>query len=206
MGMSLVGSRNALYVPTLVLIFLLILPGAAIAAPGPTFKGDPQAVAEVQAAFQKFATARSWRARMTSSGVTTTTEFVAPDRFRMVTTQDNQTTEIFLIGREMWTKSGGTCQKLPAAVPVANPKELAEQTGADTTITVTKAGPESVEGTPTQTYQLVVETRGNTARQKLYVATATGLPRRIEIQSPQGTVAVDYFDYNAAITINNPPC
>ncbi len=183
----------------------VLVPIAAAAPAGPTVKGEPQAVAELQAAYQKFGAARTWRSRMRSGDTVNTTAYVAPDRFHMVIAQGNQTTEIFMIGREMWAKGGGTCNKLPAAVPVMNPKEMVEQT-SDTTISVTKSGPENVEGTPTQTYQLVVESRGTTTRQKFYVATATGLPRRIETLSAQGNVVVDYFDFGAAITINNPPC
>ena len=179
--------------------------GTVAAQAGPTFRGDPQAVAEVMSALQKFGAARSWRSRMTSpDGTSTATEFVAPDRFRMVLSQGNQTTEIFIIGRETWTREGGTCTKLPATIPVTNPKDLAEQTGAET-ITVTRGNPERVDGTPTQTYTMAVESRGTTTRQKLYVATATGLLRRIEAQASQGTLLIDYFDYGAPITIN-PPC
>ncbi len=183
---------------------LLALPVTA-APTGPTFKGDPRAVAEVQAAFQKFAAARTWRSRMTSGGSTTTTAFVAPDRFHMTITQGNTTTEMFLIGREMWMKSGGTCQKLPAAVPVKTPKEMIEHGDTEITITVARGDAETVEGTPTQTYLLTVESRGTTVREKLYVATASGLPRRLEIRGTQPTT-IDYFDFGAPITINSPPC
>jgi outer membrane lipoprotein-sorting protein len=183
----------------------LALPAASAAPAGPTFKGDPRAVGEVQAAFQKFAAARTWRARMVSGDSTTTTAFVAPDRFHMTIVQDNTTTEMFMIGREVWMKTGGTCQKLPAAVPVKTPKEMIEHGAAETTITVTKGGAASVEGTPTQTYLLTVESRGTTVREKLYVATKSGLPRRLEIQGTPPTT-IDYFDFGAPITINRPPC
>ena len=189
------------------LVLSLLLPVIVTAAPaGPRFQGDPQAIAEVQAAFQKFGAAKSWRARMSSpQGGTQTMEHVTPDRYRMVLTQGNQTTEMFIIGNEMWLRQGGTCQKMPAAVPVQNPRQYVEHE-TDTTITVTKGGPETVEGTPTQTYMMTVETRGQQSRQKLFVATGTGLPRRIEVQSQQGTTTIDYLDYDAPITISNPPC
>ncbi len=189
---------------SLVAAGLLALPVTA-APTGPTFKGDPGAMAEVQAAFQKFAAARTWRSRMTSGDSTTTSAFVAPDRFHMTVVRGNTTTEMFLIGGEMWTKSGGTCQKMPVAAPVRTPKEMVEHGGADVTVTVAKGGAETVEGTPTQTYLLTVESRGTTVREKLYVATASGLPRRLELQGPQ-LVTIDYFDFGAPITINNPPC
>jgi hypothetical protein len=53
---------------------------------------------------------------------------------------------------------------------------------------------------------MTVETSGQQSKQKLYVASGTGLPRRIEIGSDRGPTVIDYFDYDAPIAINNPPC
>ncbi len=63
----------------------------------------------------------------------------------------------------------------------------------------------TVEGTPTQTYNVVITAKGKTIRQKMYVATQTGYPRRVEDSGQEGTVVIDYWDFNAAITIE-PPC
>lgn len=194
-----------LRVLTLAAIFAIAVPAASIAAPaGPAFKGDPQAIAEVQAAFQKFGVARTWRARITAEGQTTTMEFVLPDRIRLVISAGGQTSEITNIGPDQWITSGGTCRKSPVKVPVMNPKEYMEHPN-DTTVTVTKGGRETVEGTATQTYVLVVETRGTTIQQKLHVALSTGYPRRVEMQSTRGLLIIDYFDFDAAIKID-PPC
>ncbi len=132
-------------------------------------------------------------------------EHVAPDRFHMVLKQGTQTSEMFMIGREMWIRSNGGCQKLPVSIPILNPREAMEHS-SDTKVTVTKGGPETIEGASTRTYTMTVETQGRQVRQKLYVATGSNLPRRIEIPSDQGTTSIDYFDYDAQITINNPPC
>ncbi len=193
-------------VPVLLLaaVVLLLVSSPVRAAPGPTFKGDPQAVAEVKAAFQKFTAAGSWRSRMTAGGSNTLTEYVAPDRFRMVITQNNQTTEMFMIGRDVWVKSGGTCSKVPMNAPVRNPKEIAEHASAESTITVAKGGPASIEGTPTQSYMVTTESRGTTTAEKLYVAAGTGLIRRIEIQGRE-PMTIDYFDYNVPLKVD-PPC
>jgi len=99
----------------------------------------------------------------------------------------------------------GTCQKLPSSVPMMNPRQAMEH-GTDARITVNKGVLEIVEGTSTQTYMMTVETRGLQTMEKLYVATDTGLPRRVELASNQGTTTIDYFDYNAPIMINDPPC
>lgn len=82
------------------LVISLILPVGSAAGPaGAPLQGDPQAVAEIQAAFQKFLAARSWRARIKSpAGEEQTFEHVAPDRFHMVLKQGTQTSEMFAIG------------------------------------------------------------------------------------------------------------
>ena len=190
-----------------VLVLMLSLgvtAGAAAGPAGPSFQGDPQAIAEVQAAFQRFAAAPTYRARMTTAGVTQTMEHVAPDRFHVLIPGD-QPAEMFIIGRDSWMRTGGTCQKLSTAVPSANPREVMEYS-ADTKITVTRGGPQTVDGTPVQTYIMAVEFQGNQIQERLFVATGTGLPRRVEIRSGQATTVVDYVDYGTPITINNPPC
>ena len=52
---------------------LALLPATATAGPATGgFQGDPQAIAEVQAAYQKFGAARTYRSRMTSTASTST--------------------------------------------------------------------------------------------------------------------------------------
>lgn len=193
-------------------MLMLVVLTAAMELPagaGPAVQGDPQAAAEVTAAFQRFAAARTWRARISTgqAGVSQTMEFVAPDRFRTQVSEGGTTVETFVIGREFWMRAGGVCQKLPAPMPgMTNPREFEPGSG-QSTMTVTKGGVETVEGTATQTYTMTIEVRGTRVHQKLFVATGTGLPRRIEIPSAGGpTVVIDYFDFDAPITINNPPC
>ncbi len=173
---------------------------------GPTFNGDPQAVAEVQAAFQKFLAVSTWRARITAGGRAQEMEYVAPDRFHMLAAgQGGQATDIFIVGHEMWMHTGTQCQKLPVAMPFMNPREAVSH-GPEAKITVTRGGPETIDGTPIQTYNVLVDTQGRQMQEKFSVVTATRLPRRVEMPSAQGTTVVDYSDYGAPITINNPPC
>jgi len=171
----------------------------------PSFQGDPQAAAEVQAAFQKFGTAPTWRARITAAGGTQEMEHVAPDRYHMRVSQANQQSEFYMIGSDAWLRSEGRCQKLPMSMPMMNPREAIEHTG-DAKIAVAKVGPEVIDGVSTQAYLLTVDVQGKQYREKLFVASGTGLPRRIEIRSDQGATAIDYFDYGAQIAIKNPPC
>lgn len=196
----------------LTLISLLaLLPATATAGPATGgFQGDPQAIAEVQAAYQKFGAARTYRMRMTSTAqgqtFTQTMEVVPPDRVRMIATEANNT-EIIVIGQEIWVRGPGVpggCAKLPGGGRRPNPREGVDHP-TDAKITVAKGGPETVEGTATQTYNLTIETQGRQSREKLYVATGAKYPRRVERSSDQGTVTIDYSDFDAPITIN-PPC
>lgn len=191
----------------LALAFSLLLPVDATAAmTGPVFQGDPQAIAELQAAYQKFLAARTWRARVKGgSGDAQTMEHVAPDRMHMFLTQGSEKSEMFIIGRDAWLVSAGRCLKLPTTMPFVNPRELMQHE-SDTKIIVTKGGVETIEGTSTRTYLMTIETRGKQTRQKLYVAVGSNLPRRIEVLSDQAPAMIDYFDYDAPITINPPPC
>ncbi len=193
----------------LAVLLLLALSAADSRGAVPAMKGDPQGVQEVQAALQKFSAARTWRTRISgggSGGAITTTEYVAPDRFHLTITQGTERTEMFLIGRQFWMRTATGCNKPPFAVPIMNPKEMMEHSSADTIITVSRTGPVTVEGTATQSYALVVESKGDTTREKLFVANETGFPRRIEVESSRGPVVIDYADFNAPITINDPPC
>ncbi|HEV8339937.1 MAG TPA: hypothetical protein VGR25_09835 [bacterium] len=193
-------------------VLLLGIPGpipAVHAASGPSIQGDSQTVAELNAAYKKFADANSWRSRMTLPGsppIINTVSYVAPDRFHMVMSRGtDQPLEYYLVGNGIWLKNAAGCTRLPGSVNIPNPREMLKQSD-DAVIQVTRGGTEVVEGTPTQIYNLVITSKGITVRQKLYVATATGLPRRNEVTSQQGTTVVDYSDYGAPITINNPPC
>ncbi|HLW61314.1 MAG TPA: hypothetical protein VKV57_15530 [bacterium] len=187
-------------------VFLAAGTGAVPGFAAPALQGDPQAVAEVQAAFQKFAAAPSWRARIAlAGGQTQTMEFVAPDRFHMLLA-GTTSSEMFIVGHNSWMRMQGKCQKLPGSPPFANPREMMGG-GSDARIAVTKGGVETVEGTPTQTYLMTIDTKGQQLQEKLYVATGTGLPRRIETRpAGGGGTTIDYMDYGAAITIADPPC
>lgn len=189
---------------TAVLLILVWLSTTAAAGPAAAaYQGDAQVIAEVQAAYQKFRAARSFRSRISVGGFTQTTEYVAPDRYRIASGEGQQAVGTVIIGQDMWQSAGGACLKRPNA-GFRNPREAVEHP-TDAKITVARGGPEVVEGTATQTYNLTIESQGRQARQKLYVATGTGYIRRIEVSSDQGAATIDYLDYDTPITIN-PPC
>lgn len=203
-------SRVRFLCVALVLAVLLTVSSAPNgAAAGATIRGDPQAAREVEAAFKKFLEAKTWRSRMSgpaARGMVTTTEHVAPDRFHMTMEQGSTRTEIFMIGRQVWMRSGGSCTKMPAAPGIRNPKEMMEHGSAGTSITVSRLGRTTIAGTAAQGYELVIESQRTTVRERLYVAIDGGFPRRLEMESEQGSLTIDYTDFDTPITINDPPC
>ncbi len=191
----------------LLLTIGLVVPVFAVAGPARSaFQGDPQAVAEYTAAYEKFGDARTWRSKMTAPGMqgSVTFEYVAPDRMRMIIGMGNQMIETIVIGNTQWSRIAGTCNKTTVKMETQDPREGMRHE-ADATVQVAKGGAEAVEGTPTQIYNVTITAKGKTVQQKVYVATQTGYPRRLETQGPQGTMITDYWDFNAAIVIE-PPC
>jgi hypothetical protein len=186
----------------------------AVAAPaGGAVRGDPQVLAEWQAAQQKFNNARSWRSKRTipTAGQTfaQTTEYVAPDRFRLVHAADAQGRPLsgtVRIGNDWWNFGGGQCAKIPGRPPqVQRDDRESMQPPEGYTVEITKGGVETIDGTVTQVYIMTFSGSGVQGTQKLYVARDTGYPRRNETTAGQFTFIIDYFDYDTAITVN-PPC
>jgi|GEM_PF-1848043 hypothetical protein len=75
---------------------------------------------------------------------------------------------------------------------------------ADAVVQRMRRGPDVAEGAPTQTSAVTVTEREHRA-QRLYVATETANPRRVETPADGGPVVEDSWDFNAPITID-PPC
>lgn len=193
--------RIMLRICAVLLAVALVVPIVAMAGPaGSAVQGDPQAVAEYRSAQEKFGSARTFRSKLTAAQGAMTIEYVVPDRRRIIFTGG----EFIIIGETMWSKDASRCARLPQKMPIPDPREAVQQ-DADATFQVTKGAAEAVEGTPTQTYNAVITAKGKTLRQKMYVAVQTGYPRRVENASSEGTVVIDYWDFNAAIAIE-PPC
>lgn len=193
----------------MLVLIMSLLAAPALAGPGgPVVTGDPQAIAEVQAARQKFASARSWRSRMSLAGQPPlqVTEFVAPDRQHVRFVPGGPPGGMVRIGSDTWIYGPGSCMKTPGRTPSTGPDARESVQGPpDGTMEITKGNPETVEGTPTRTYNLAISSSSLQARQKIYVAIDSGYTRRLEMTAPQGTVLIDYFDYDTPITID-PPC
>lgn len=193
------------------LLLSSLVPGV-LAAPAGTVQGDPQAITEWRAAMDKFNAARSWRSKRTFSAsgqaFVMPTEFVAPDRFRIVFASDAQGRPLsgtVRIGNEWWSFGGGQCAKLPGRPPqVQRDDRESMQPPEGSTIEITKGGVETIDSISTQTYMMALTGGGVQGRQKMYVARDTGYPRRTEITTAQGGFTIDYADYDTPITINAP--
>ncbi|MDR7418792.1 MAG: hypothetical protein QN178_07755 [Armatimonadota bacterium] len=181
------------------------VPVTQAAPAGATIQGDPQAIRELNAAREKFAALRTYRARMSMEGrEIMTMEIVKPDRsrIRIAIAPNLPANEITVIGNESWTRSGNNCRKDAARQPA---RDDGDPTKAQGNMTVQRGGTETIDGTPAQTYLVTYVYEGQQGRQKFYVTPANGMIRRMETSNPQGTVTFDYFDYDAPITIT-PPC
>ncbi len=74
-------------------------------------------------------------------------------------------------------------------------------------VTASKGPAAAVDGIPTQSYMYALVSGGSTSRFRLYVAIASGLPRRMHVldQGGNATSTIDYFDYDVPI-ITLPSC
>jgi hypothetical protein len=196
--------RGRLLAAALLVIGLSVPPGAAAA--GLVFRGDPAAVAEVQAALHKFLAEQTWRSQIVTGagGTTITAHFAAPDRFHVVL-PGRPPRDGYVIGRKMWMRLGSACREVPLPASYGNPRDIMEHTGA-TSITVTRLGLASIDHIGAQTYRLVVGGPGGRKQEKLFIDASTGLPHRLEVPTEHGLVIVTYDEYGAPVTVNDPPC
>lgn len=193
----------------------LITAGIVIAAPGPglpAVQGDPAARAEVDAAFQRFKALTSYRMKATSSrdGSVTLYEFVQPDKSHVtvrsagapyvyeVVTAGKQSAARFVVPDQ---PPAWECHSLSA--PQSSFVSDLDRVHKDLeTIAVVRKPDTVVEGTPVHAY---ADAAGAGT---FYIGIRTGLPRRSTgIDKGKGeTITLDFYDYNAKITIVLPPC
>jgi outer membrane lipoprotein-sorting protein len=205
--------QSGSWLALVVALLLSTYPPAAVAAPVTgAVRGDPQVLAEWQAAMQKFDSARSWRSKRTFSAsgqsFTQTSEYMAPDRMRMVFATDAQgrvVSGMVRIGSEYWVFGTGGCSKSPTRPPqVQRDDREAMQAPEGYTAEITKGVAETIDGVTTQTYTMTFSGSGLQGTMRLYVQNDTGYPKRTVTTTGQGTFTIDYSDYNTAITITAP--
>ncbi|MDQ3855984.1 MAG: hypothetical protein M3281_06255 [Chloroflexota bacterium] len=185
----------------------------------------------VIASWRKQRGVRSYRATHRSAGlgttVTSSIEYVRPDRYHFVTRGKGYSTEAIIIGRDeysrrdngAWEKPrpGGTT--LSELLGVIQTQRAFDHEMA-TIRSVKLVGRKVLDGTPTRVYtyrtsdtdELAGRTIRTTSVEKLWVAVSDGLPRRHERRTTNKvggqelavTGVTTYRDYNAKITIRRP--
>jgi hypothetical protein len=197
-----------------VLLALIGVLLCATAAVGQTVRGDLRAWQEISAAWERLGRVKTYRMRITSAGqpAPSVVERVNPDRSRMVMKQGAITIESITVGKETRFRMAGPgmpgtwqCQgDLPKGTGPASPPQPGKAEGE---VTVRRLGPRTVAGVSTQAYEYTTSGKGG-ATQRLYVG-RDGLPRRLELLGGKGgqpVTTIDYYDFNAPITIPLPAC
>ncbi len=186
----------------MLLLGLLISPALA---GSPTVKGDPKALQEILAAFNRVNAAKTYRMKGTIGGAPMVVEAVMPDRYHTkVEWPDGKVFETVRVGSELRFQHDGqrwTCAPAPSlSFPHTDLGSLSDK------VIAAKGPVATIDGTATQSYTYTFAGQAYTI--KLYVAIAEGLPKRMEVLGPTGAVesTFDYYDYGAPITIDLPAC
>jgi hypothetical protein len=178
------------------------------AAPRLIVRGDQSAWAETQTALIKLQRLTSYRVRTAVLGRPTTVEVVNPDRYR-IKIVGTSTIETVIVGTDARMRvSGGDwrCLSLPNILPDTNPEKWVGD------VTVSKGSPATIDGIRTQTYTYAVRITAGSGTFRLFVDSATGLPKRLLVldvkeDEPETVKSqFDYYDFNAVITIDLPSC
>jgi len=184
------------------LVGLLISPAMAGA---PTVNtGDPKALQEILAAFDRVIAAKTYRMKGTIGGAPMTVEAVLPDRYHTkVEWPDGKVFESVRVGPELRFQHDGqrwTCARAPLlSFPDTNLASLSDN------VIAAKGPVTTIDSVATQSYTYTFG-QGHTI--KLYVTIVEGLPKRMEVLDPTGAVqsTFDYYDYGAPIAIDLPAC
>jgi len=86
--------------------------------------------------------------------------------------------------------------------------EKSNEASSRTLMNVKAAGTATVGAEKAKTYRFSVKDAesGREVPMTLYVSASSGLPLKIEMSQPEGSVTMEYYDINAPITIEVPAC
>ena len=122
----------------------------------------------------------------------------------------NKQSEIILIGKVFYVKTGAQWQKIPTPKGIdfsfTDVKKFQDELGIATEVKF--IGPDILDGVPMLVYQYTSTVKGPpafTTTSKVWVAVSDSLPRKMESTSTTGSKTVTtIYDYNANIVINAP--
>ncbi len=139
-----------------------------------------------------------------------TWEYVRPDRFHSVTDVGGVRTEAIWVGQQVRLRQGNgpwQCVSWNMPPPAPDTSQMAGE------VTAQKGPVVTVDGVQTQSYSytwknVVPGAFSMTIASKVFVAVATGLPKRGQTLDDKGamTSQTDYQDYDAPIRIDLPAC
>jgi len=200
-------------------VFLAAMLATVLAAPAAgqvTVQGDARAWQDVTAAYDRLAALRTYRMKITGAGVPTggiRIEIVNPDRRRTVVPMGQGGFETIIVGKEGRTRTGNgpwQCQVAPGSLiggPGGWPPDPRTAKGE---VAVTRLGFATLEGARTQSYEVVYTPSANAkpVTIRVFVLQNSGVLRRIGVldKEEKVTVTIDYYDFNASITIELPAC
>ncbi|MBM3450251.1 MAG: hypothetical protein FJX78_04605 [Armatimonadetes bacterium] len=182
-------------------------------AAGPRFTGAPEAIREIEAAFQRLNRLNGYRVRYSERGVegASVIDVQNPDRRRTLVPQEGATLEVTQVGARTIVRltrpdmnGQWRCSPILSAaadLPITNPSRLNAE------IAVVKLRDEEIALARVAVYEYNIRLpEGEVLRSRVYVNQAGGLPRRWSVLDRDGNAlgTVDYYDYNAPITIQLP--
>jgi hypothetical protein len=173
-----------------------------------TASSDPKA--DLVAMSKKFTEQRSFRANMNGTGKTSMKmelEYIAPDRFHM---KNGEVMETIVIGKDTYTKSGGTWRKIPIDLgkTIPNLRDTFTEHGLKLLSDVKNEPDETVGGESALVYSYKGKSPADASvyNSKIWISKSTGLPLKIEATYPSGNLdkMVINYEYPADIVIEAP--
>ncbi len=183
---------------------------------------DAKALNEIVAARRTLDWLTSYRVNVTlapgtvvllTRGAAILVEVVNPNRYRSIFTMGALgSAESITVGRETRSRttakrSAGRWECKPGEAPVHALLPVLPSR-RDEVASITVLGQATTQGAVMRGYDYQKKEGGRLNRYRLYTLAELRRPRRIEAFSAQGRrdATADYFDYNAPITIELPPC
>jgi hypothetical protein len=193
----------------MVLAFVLVTAGV-VAAQGLVVKGDRAAWLEIQTAWNRLGALKSYRVRGTMpGGMRMLQEVVRPDRDRTLMEAPGMKQESITVGQgHRWRINDGPWQCATGGSPVPDAGRAPGAAPPGQAEVTAERGPKvKIGNDETQSYRYWFGSR-KSGIFRLFVLMKGGLPRRLQMLDAQGnvTMTLDYYDFNAAITITLPKC
>lgn len=191
----------------------LTLSVATVSAQGLKVKGDAKAWSEIEAALIKLNKLKAFRQKMSAPEGSITMAIVAPNKVHTTfSAQGAESMETIMVGSEVRMRQGGgrwNCMppgmKPPQVGPAAQQTDPSKMSGE---VTASRGPAVAIDGEQTQSYSYTITSGGSATNFRIYIGVANGLPKRMQVLDARGavTITIDYFDYDAPITVVLPAC